>query len=108
MKFNYQTVTELTQLLTDARIKIINTKHLQNVDTDMLDEVIEKLDELVATKYKLADFDELKSDMEWLKEYYEEKSWNDTTRWLTNIDSTLRETFSCYMDKLKKIREKEE
>jgi len=53
---------------------------------------------LVKSKSKIADYDELKSDIEWLKEYYEEESWNDAARWLTNIDSTLRETFSQYMD----------
>jgi hypothetical protein len=106
MKLNYQTVKELSQLITDARIKIRDTRNLETVDTKLLDEVIEKLHELIDSKSKLADFDELKSDMEWLEEYYEEKAWNDTTRWLTNIDSTLREAFSCYMDKLKKIREK--
>ncbi|MBC8495684.1 hypothetical protein H8D36_06025, partial [archaeon] len=52
--------------------------------------------------------DELRSDIEWLKEYYEEESWNDTARWITNIDSTLRETFSAYMDKIKKVRDKAE
>ena len=107
MKFNYPTVKELSQLLTEARIKIRDTKHSGYVDTELLDDVIEKLHELVSSKSKLADFDELKSDIEWLEEYYKEKSWNDTTRWLTNIDSTLRETFSCYMDKIKKIGEKE-
>lgn len=108
MKFNYPTVKELSELMGDARIKIRETRYLETVDTHILDEVIEKLNELVNSKSKLADFDELKSDIEWLEEYYEEESWNDTMRWITNIDSTLRETFSCYMDKLKKIREKEE
>jgi len=46
--------------------------------------------------------------MKWLKEYYKEESWNDVTRWLTNIDSTLRETFSCYMEALKEIRGNED
>ncbi|MDF1883689.1 hypothetical protein JHD49_07030 [Sulfurimonas sp. SAG-AH-194-C21] len=59
------------------------------------------LTELVQSKSKLADFDELKSDTVWLKEYYEEESWNDVTRWLSNIDGTLRETFSEYMEVLK-------
>ena len=104
MKLNYPTVKELCQLMTDARINIRDTRHLETVNTELLDEVIEKLNELVASKSKLVDFDELKSDMEWLEEYYEEESWNDTTRWLTNIDSTLREAFSSYMDKLKKVR----
>jgi len=39
--------------------------------------------------------------MEWLKEYYEEESWSDVTRWLTNTNCTLRDTFSQYVDVVK-------
>ena len=106
MKLNYPIVKELCQLVTDARINIRDTRHLEIVDTKLLDEVIEKLNELVSSKSKLADFDELESDIEWLEEYYKEKSWSDTTRWLTNIDSTLREAFSYYMEELKKVKGK--
>ena len=133
MRLKYQVVKELCQLMTDARIKIRDTKnpleslkklkwsaqtspltlkdyqfHLTDVssvpNTILLDEAINKLHTLISSKSKLADFDELNSDMQWLQEYYEAKSWNDVTRWLTNIDSTLRETFSCYMKALKDIR----
>ena len=104
MKLNYPTVKELCQLMTDARIKIRDTRHMEVVDTKLLDEVIEKFNELVTSKSKLADFNELQSDIEWLEEYYEEKSWSNTMRWLTNIDSTLRESFSSYMEELKKVR----
>ena len=41
MKLNYQTVKELSQLITDARIKIRDTRNLETVDTKLLDEVIE-------------------------------------------------------------------
>ena len=85
--------------LQDYQFHFNNFCHTPN--TLLLDEVIRKLDELVTSKSKIADYDELKSDMEWLKEYYEEESWSDVTRWLTNIDSTLRETFSQYMEALK-------
>ncbi len=133
MRLKYQVVKELCQLMTNASNKIRDTKdisenlkklkwssheynltlkdyqyHLTDFcntpNTILLDEVIDKLNELVSSKSKIADYDELKSDMEWLQEYYEEKSWCDVTRWLSNIDSTLRETFSCYMDVLKEIR----
>ena len=105
MKFNYPTVKELSELISEALIKIKETRYQGSIDTDMLDEVIEKLDELVSSKSKLADFDELKSDIEWLKEYYKEESWSDTTRWLKNIDNTLQKTFSCYIDKVKNTKE---
>lgn len=93
-------------MITDARINIRDSRYQETVDTELLDEVIEKLRELVSSKFKFVDFDELKSDMEWLEEYYEEKSWSDITRWLTNIDRTLREAFSCYMDGVNTVRGK--
>jgi len=133
MRFKYEVLKGLCQLMSQTCIKIRDTKdilvnikrlkwstqikhltlkdyqyHLNDFsntpNTLLLDDVIQKLDELVKSKSKIADFDELKSDMEWLKEYYEEESWSDVTRWLTNIDSTLRETFSQYMENLKDVR----
>ncbi|MFA6139000.1 MAG: hypothetical protein WC667_13075 [Sulfurimonas sp.] len=99
MKLGYDIVKELTQLMAEARKEIKYKK-----DTALLDELIKKFEELVNSKSKLADYDELKSDIKWLKEYYDKKSWNDVTRWLTNIDSTLRETFSKYIEAIKNIR----
>lgn len=133
MRLKYAVVKELCQLIAKARIKIRSTKnvsenlrrlkwsdekrdltlkdfqyHFMDIcnipNTQLLDEVIGKLEELIKSKSKIVDYDELKSDMEWLKEYYAKESWNDVTRWLTNIDSTLRETFSCYMEALNKIQ----
>lgn len=105
MVLKYEVVKEFSELITQARQEIRSSKNTKPI-TLSLDKVIEKLDELVESNSKLADYTELKSDMEWLNEYYEEQSWNDVTRWLTNIDSTLRETFSRYMDELKKSKEK--
>lgn len=105
MVLKYEVVKEFSELITQARQEIRSSKNSKPI-TLSLDKVIEKLDELIDTDSKLADYTELKSDMEWLNEYYEEQSWNDVTRWLTNIDSTLRETFSMYMDELKKSKEK--
>ena len=133
MRFKYKVVKGLCQLMSQTCIKIRDTKdilvnikrlewstqikHLTLKDyqyhfsdfcntphTLLLDDVIHKLDEIVKSKSKIADFDELKSDIEWLKEYYEKESWSDVTRWLTNIDSTLRETFTKYMDGIKNIK----
>ena len=130
MRFSYKTVKSLCKLTTEARIQIQRTKNIQeslervqwstkakplglkdyqkqwqdlNItpNTTTLDHLILKLKELTKSKSKHIDFDELKSDMEFLQEYYEEQSWSDVTRWLTNIDSTLRETFSHYMETLK-------
>ncbi len=130
MRFSYKTVKSLCKLTTEARIQIQKTKNIQeslerlkwsvkteplelkdyqkqwqafNIvpNTTTLDHLILKLKELTKSKSKHIDFNELKSDVEFLQEYYEERSWNDVTRWLTNIDSTIRETFSHYMETLK-------
>lgn len=137
MRLKYKVVKGLCQLMANARIKIRKNKNIsENLqrlkwfsgtyeltlkdyqyqfvnfcnasNTRLLDEVIGNLEELVKSKSKIADYDELKSDMEWLKKYYAEESWNDVTRWLTNIDSTLRETFSSYMVVLTEIRGKKD
>lgn len=133
MRLKYQVVKELCQLMTAARIQIRDsenileklkklhwsdnnscltvedyqyhfTKFCNVPETVLLDEVIEKLEELSDSNSKLADYSGLKSDMEWLDEYYKERSWNDVMRWLTNIDSELRETFSNYIDAIKEKR----
>ena len=100
MRFKYKVVKGLSFLIKKACYKIRDTKdimtnlrrlkwfdkkqHLslkdyqfhfndfcQTPNTLILDEVICKLDELVKSKSKLANYDELKSDIKWLKEYYE-------------------------------------
>lgn len=130
MRLSYPVVKELCALLTAARIQIRDSKnileklkklhwHDENQDlsledyqyhftelcnipkTTLLNEVLEKLEELSDSKSKLADHSGLKSDMEWIEEYYRAKSWNDIMRWLTNIDSELREIFSNYMEAIK-------
>jgi hypothetical protein len=130
MRFSYKTVKSLCKLTTEARMQIQRTKNIQeslerikwsaktellglknyqkqwqnfNIapNTTTLNHLILKLRELTKSKSKHIDFDELTSDMEFLQEYYEEQSWSDVTRWLTNIDSTIRETFSHYMETLK-------
>jgi len=87
MRLKYQVVKELCQLMTNARIKIRDTKNLSEslkklqwtseechltlkdyqyhlvdicnaLNTILLDEVIDKLDELVSSKSKIADYNE--------------------------------------------------
>ena len=98
MKLNYQLIKDMCKLQVEARVQIMETKLNGIPKTDELDIFIEQLNEMFQSKSKYADFDELKSDLEWIKEYREAGSWNDLTRWLTNIDSSLREFWSSYMD----------
>lgn len=99
MNLNHKTVKELSKQITEARIKIRDAR-----DTLPLDKLIINLNLLVKSKSKnLVDYSELESDIRWLKKYYKEHSWNDVTRWLTNIDSSIREVFSCYIDAIKAL-----
>ena len=99
MKLNYQTIKEMCELQTEAREQIMSTKYKNTPDTDKLDKFIEQLEEMFQSKSKYADFDELKNDLEWIEQYYKNESWDNLTRWLTNIDSSLREFWSDYIEK---------
>ena len=100
MKLNYQLIKDMCELETEARVQIMITKEKGSPETDKLNEFIKQLKEMFKSKSKYADFDELKSDLEWIEEYYESQSWNDLTRWLTNIDSSLRDFWSSYIEAL--------
>ena len=102
MRFNYKTMKEISDLVLETRADFWKTRYIETSSSElMLDDVIKQLDELTSSKSKLVDFDSLKSDIEFLKEYYKEKSWGDVIRWLSNIDSELRDSFSNYMDAIK-------
>ena len=103
MKFNYKTMKEISDLVIKTRDDFWKTRYKETSSSElMLDNVIELLEELVNSKSKLVDFDTLKSDIEFLKEYYKKKSWGDVIRWLSNINSELRDSFSKYMDEINK------
>lgn len=67
---------------------------------DLLDELITEIHLLNETNHKFVQLDEIMSDLEWIELYYEKKEWNNVTRWLTNIDSSLREMWSQYIKQI--------
>jgi len=107
MKLNYQLIKDMCGMETEARVQIMTTKLTGNPNTDKLDVFIKRLKEMFNSKSKYANFNELKSDLAWIEEYYEEKSWNDLTRWLTNIDSSLRDFWSAYMESIQRSKNEE-
>ena len=103
MRFNYKTMKEISNLVIQTRDDFWKTRYTETSSSEiMLDNVIELLDELTSSKSKLVNFDTLKSDVEFLKEYYQQKSWGNVIRWLSNINSELRDSFSDYMDEINK------
>jgi hypothetical protein len=97
MKLDKESIKALEKNIEFTRVSI-----RQNGDITNLDKVIADLKSLINDNQNKADFSELKSDMEFLQEYYKEGSWKDVTRWLSNINSTMR---NIYYDYLAKIRE---
>lgn len=97
MKLNKESIKTLEQNIEFTRVNI-----RRNGDITNLNKVIADLKSLINENQNKADFSELQSDMEFLQEYYEEASWNDVTRWLSNINSTVR---NIYYDYLAIIRE---
>jgi hypothetical protein len=103
MKITYKRIDELCKTQAAARVSITATlSNGDGPDTSLLDEFIEKLQTLLRSQPQNGDISELRSDLEFIIEYYEEKSWRDVTRWLTNIDSSLREFWQNYIKALKK------
>lgn len=97
MKLNKESIKALEQNIEFTRVSI-----RKNGDITNLDKVIADLKSLINENQNKADFSELKSDMEFLQEHYRDGSWNNVTRWLSNINSTVR---TIYYDYLAKIRE---
>lgn len=97
MKLNKESIKALGENIEFTRVSI-----RKNGDITNLDKVIADLKSLINENQNRVDFSELKSDVEFLQEYYREGSWNDVTRWLSNINTTVR---NVYYDYLAKIRE---
>lgn len=65
-----------------------------------LDAFIDEIHRISKSSSTYLDSDEVASDLEWIIEYYEKKEWLNVTRWLCNIDSSLREMWSNYIEKI--------
>lgn len=97
MKLNKNSIKELSDNIEKTRVAIRKNRDITNLDA-----LISDLKTLISCNSEKMDFSELQSDIEFLKEYHEEKSWNDVTRWLSNINSTMH---NIYYDYIAKIRE---
>lgn len=80
-----------------------NREQYQYLKIELIKEPIKMLEELCKSKSKYVDFDELISDLSWIKIYYEEKRWSSVIRWFSNIETTLNRDFSDYMDEIKAL-----
>lgn len=73
----------------------------KNISADILkhlDTFIQDIKNMCKSTSKYLDYEEVERDLEWIVEYYKKQEWNNVTRWLGNIDSSLREMWTNYMD----------
>ncbi len=111
MKFTYQEVKDISMLIEAFQKEYWVHRSMHDKDypfenllpLNLLDEIIYRLKEVSNIKSKYADFIELKSDIDFIEEYYEIKKFPNVNIWLSNTNSTLRETFSSYIEQVKKV-----
>lgn len=104
-RLNYARIKELCEEAESLRVEL--NKSQPKSTRDRLDGFIENIRKLSKSSSKHLNTDEINSDAEWIVEYYQKGEWSNVTRWLSNINSSLREMWSGYMDSLNKIQEQE-
>jgi hypothetical protein len=98
MKLNYQMIKDIC--LQSMHVRIELTRSQTQAEFDMLELFIAEVEKLNEITSKFVQLDEVQSDLEWIILYYKQQEWDCVTRWLTNIDSTLREMWSQYIEQI--------
>ena len=101
-RLNYERIKELCTEAQYLRVEL-NKSQLKEI-RDRLDTFIEELHKLRKSTSKHLDSDEVMSDVAWITQYVQKEEWDNVTRWLSNIDSSLREMWSGYMDSINKSK----
>lgn len=102
-RLNYVRIKELYDEAQLLRTEL--NKSQTKASRDRLDVFIENIHKLSKSSSKHLDTNEIQSDVVWIVEYYQKGEWTNVTRWLSNLDSSLREMWSYYMDSLNKAKE---
>lgn len=97
-RLNYEYIRERCNQAKSLREQLPKSQTMEIQEE--LENFIEEIKKLDQSASKYLDADEVMSDLEWITEYYEKKEWNNVTRWLSNIDSSLREMWSDYIEKI--------
>jgi hypothetical protein len=103
-RLSYPKIKELREEIQALRIELHKSQSKETLER--LDAFIVEIQKLTKSSSKYLDVNELHSDLEWIIEYYKKKEWPSVTRWLSNIDSTMYEMWSAYMNKLKAEKNK--
>lgn len=105
-RLNYEKIKELC---TEAQYLRVELNKSQSKEMRArLDTFLQELHKLRKSTSKHLDSDEVMSDVAWITQYIKADEWNNVTRWFSNIDSSLREMWSHYMDSINKSKNVEE
>jgi hypothetical protein len=105
-RLNYEKIKEFYTEAQAIRAEL-NASQSKEV-LDRLDAFIDELRELDKSTSKYLNSDEVMSDIEWIIEYVEKEEWDNVTRWLSNIDSSIREMWSHYIEQIIKHKKSSE
>lgn len=105
-RLNYEKIKELCSEAQYLRVEL-NKSQSKEIRA-RLDTFLQELHKLQKSTSKHLDSDEVISDVAWITQYIKADEWNNVTRWLSNIDSSLREMWSHYMDSINKSKNMEE
>ncbi len=105
-RLNYEKIKELTGEAQYLRVEL-NKSQSKEIRA-RLDIYLQELHKLQKSTSKYLDSDEVMSDVAWITQYIKADEWKNVTRWLSNIDSSLREMWSHYMDSINKSKNVEE
>ena len=97
-RLNYEKIKELTGEAQYLRVEL-NKSQSKEIRA-RLDTFLQELHKLQKSTSKYLDSDEVMSDVAWITQYIKANEWNNVTRWLSNIDSSLREMWSDYIEKV--------
>ena len=64
---------------------------------------VKLIKELLQSKSKYLEKDELESDLDWIEHYIKNKRYSSVSRWMSNIESTIHDVFNKYMEELKAL-----
>jgi len=97
-RLNYEKVKELYTEAQSIRVEL-NKSQSEEIRA-RLDDFIDEIQKLQKSSSKYLDSDEVMSDIDWIIEYAQAEKWNDVARWLCNLDSSLREMWSQYIEQI--------
>lgn len=96
--FSYAVIKELCS---EAQLLVLDMGAEQfEIIFERLNIFINKVRTIIQLSSQDYETDEVASDLEWIEQYYEKNEWVSIVKWLKNLQSSLHEMWSNYIDKI--------